>query len=129
MAEMNRPKVLAAPVTVIIGQDLAFVDQLPKLAPSELLDKLRAYFAQPGLAESTAMRNSSLQAAYLMLAARALGLDCGPMSGFSNVGVDDEFFANTSIRSNLICGLGYGKGKSLYPRGPRLEFEEANVIL
>jgi 3-hydroxypropanoate dehydrogenase len=128
VAEMNRPKILAAPVTVIVGQDLAFAETLPKLAPPELVEKLQTYFAQPGLAESTAMRNSSLQAAYLMLAARALGLDCGPMSGFSHEDVDAEFFAGTQVRSNMICSIGYGKAESLYPRGPRLTFEEANTL-
>lgn len=127
-AEMNRTKILAAPVTVIVGQDLAFAEALPKLAPPERVKKLQDYFAQPGIAESTAIRNSSLQAAYLILAARALGLDCGPMSGFSHEGVDAEFFANTTIRSNLICSLGHGKAESLYPRGPRLAFEDANTL-
>lgn len=125
-ADMNRAKILAAPVTVIVGQDLAFAEALPRLAPPELVAKLQNYFAQTGVAESTAMRNSSLQAAYLMIAARALGLDCGPMSGFSNEGVDAAFFAGTQIRSNLICCLGYGKPGGVHPRGPRLSFEEAN---
>jgi 3-hydroxypropanoate dehydrogenase len=127
-AEMNRPKILAAPVTVIVGQDLAFADMLPKLAPPERVEKLQTYFAQDGVAESTAIRNSSLQAAYLIIAARALGLDCGPMSGFSHEGVDAAFFNGTQIRSNLICSLGYGKTESLYPRGSRLAFGEANTF-
>ena len=127
-AEMNRAKILAAPVTVIVGQDLAFAEALPKLAPPERVAKLQSYFAQPGAAESTAMRNSSLQVAYLIIAARALGLDCGPMSGFSHEGVDAEFFAGMQIRSNLICCLGYGKAESVYPRGPRLTFEDANTL-
>ncbi|MBY2907716.1 malonic semialdehyde reductase [Rhizobium leguminosarum] len=127
-AEMNRPKILAAPVTVIVGQDLAFADMLPNLAPPERVEKLQSYFAQDGIAESTAIRNSSLQAAYLIIAARALGLDCGPMSGFSHEGVDAAFFNGTRIRSNLICSLGYGKTESLYPRSPRLAFEEANTF-
>jgi 3-hydroxypropanoate dehydrogenase len=82
-------------------------------------------FAQPGMSEVTAMRNGSLQGAYLIIAARALGLDCGPMSGFDNAGVDREFFAGTRIQSNFICSLGYGKAGSLFPRNPRLSFEEA----
>lgn len=124
-AEMNRAKILAAPVTVIVGQDLAFADALPQLMAAERVEAMRSYFAQPGVTEATAMRNSSLQAAYLIIAARALGLDCGPMSGFSHEAVDAAFFAGTEIRSNLICSLGYGKSESVYPRGPRLTFEEA----
>jgi 3-hydroxypropanoate dehydrogenase len=113
---------------VIVGQDLTFADALPKLAPPERIAKLQSYFAQHGAVESTAMRNSSLQATYLFIAARALGLDCGPMSGFSHEGVDAEFFADTQIRSNLICSLGHGKAESVYPRGPRLTFEDANTF-
>jgi len=127
-ADNNREKVLAAPVTVIIGQDLSFADRLPKLVPDGMIEKMREYFVRPGMAESTAMRNSSLQAAYLMIAARALGLDCGPMSGFDQEGVDAEFFAGTQVRSNMLCNLGYGKVESLYPRASRLSFEEANSL-
>jgi 3-hydroxypropanoate dehydrogenase len=111
-----------------VGQDLGFAEALPKLAPPGRVTTLQSYFAQPGVAESTAMRNSSLQAAYLMIAARALGLHCGPMSGFSHEGVDAAFFAGTRVRSNMICSLGYGKAESVYPRGPRLAFEEANTL-
>src|SRR5216684_3528836 len=123
-AEKNRPKILAAPLTVIIGNDLDFPDVLSKLLPhnAEMAQKA---FAQPGLAEVTAMRNGSLQGAYLIIAARALGLDCGPMSGFDNTGVDQAFFAGTRIQSNFICCLGYGRPDSLFPRNPRLTFEEA----
>jgi nitroreductase len=86
---------------------------------------MQHYLSQPAVAEVTAMRNGSLQGAYLMLAARALGLDCGPMSGFDNASVDQAFFADTQIKSNFICGLGYGKTETLFPRNARLPFEEA----
>lgn len=120
----NRSKILAAPLTVIIGNDLDFAERLPALMPYGA-ETFQKYFAQPAVAEVTAMRNGSLQGAYLILAARALGLDCGPMSGFDNAGVDKAFFADTRIQSNFICSLGYGKPDSLFPRLPRLTFEEA----
>jgi 3-hydroxypropanoate dehydrogenase len=91
-------------------------------------EQLREFFSQPQLAEVTAFRNASLQAAYLILAARALGLDCGPMSGFTNDGLDQEFFANTRIKSNFICSIGYGSDQNLFPRNPRLSFEEAGRL-
>src|SRR6266403_639092 len=122
--ETNRPKILAAPLTVIIGNDLEFPEMLPKLFPARG-EVLRQTFRQPGLREITAMRNGTLQGAYLIIAARALGLDCGPMSGFDNAAVDQEFFAGTRIQSNFICSLGYGKPNSPFPRNPRLTFEEA----
>jgi len=87
-----------------------------------------AFFSDPLVAEITAFRNGSLQGAYLIIAARALGLDCGPMSGFSNEAVDREFFANTHIRANFICSVGYGSDESLFPRNPRLTFEEAGRV-
>lgn len=123
-APANAPKILAAPVTVIIGYDLDFAEQMPKLVPARGKD-LQAFFSDPLLAQSTAFRNSSLQGAYLIIAARALGLDCGPMSGFRNEAVDSEFFANTRIKSNFICSIGYGSDANLFPRNPRLTFEEA----
>ncbi|HTY92825.1 MAG TPA: malonic semialdehyde reductase [Steroidobacteraceae bacterium] len=124
-SEGNRAKILAAPVTVIIGYDLDFAEQMPKLFPARG-EAMRAMFAgSPVIAETNAFRNSSLQGAYLMLAARALGLDCGPMSGFDNAGVDREFFAGTRIRSNFLCSLGYGTDEKLFPRNPRLTFDEA----
>jgi 3-hydroxypropanoate dehydrogenase len=123
-APTNAPKILAAPVTVIVGYDLDFAEQLPKLFPARGKD-MQAYYADPLVAQSTAFRNGSLQGAYLMIAARALGLDCGPMSGFSNEAVDSEFFANTRIKSNFICSIGYGSNEHLFPRNPRLTFEEA----
>jgi 3-hydroxypropanoate dehydrogenase len=122
--EINRPKILAAPVTVIIGYDLEFPETMPKLFPARG-EAMRQMFRQPGLAEVTAMRNGSLQGAYLIMAARALGLDCGPMSGFDNAGVDREFFSGTRILSNFICSIGYGKEGTPHPRNPRLTFEEA----
>ncbi|HNX48739.1 MAG TPA: malonic semialdehyde reductase, partial [Thermoanaerobaculaceae bacterium] len=104
------------------GQDLEFYEQLPKLV---LHADARAWFVgnQP-LVEATASRNGTLQAAYFMLAARAVGLDCGPMSGFDNAGVDREFFEGTAVRSNFLCNLGYGDASKLWPRAPRLGFDE-----
>jgi 3-hydroxypropanoate dehydrogenase len=122
--DKNRPKILAAPLTVIIGNDLDFPEMLPKLFPDRG-EMMRQTFRQPGLREITAMRNGTLQGGYLIIAARALGLDCGPMSGFDNAAVDQAFFAGTRIQSNFICCLGYGKPNSAFPRNPRLSFEEA----
>lgn len=119
----NAPKVLTAPVTVIIGYDLEFYQKLPYLFPHT---DAKSWFAgNEKLIQTTAFRNSSLQGAYLMLAARAVGLDCGPMSGFDNDGVDKAFFAGTTIKSNFICGLGYGDPSGVFPRSPRLSFDEA----
>jgi 3-hydroxypropanoate dehydrogenase len=123
-SENNKPKILAAPCTVIIGYDLDFADRLPQLFPARG-EMMKATFKEPRMAEVTGFRNSSLQGAYLILAARALGLDCGPMSGFDNIGVDREFFSGTNIKSNFICSLGYGDPASLFPRNPRLSLEEA----
>lgn len=123
-AEMNRHKILAAPLTVIIGNNLDFAAALPKLMPHNT-EALQTAFRVPGVAEATAMRNGSLQGAYLIIAARALGLDCGPMSGFDNAAVDQAFFAGTNIRSNFICSVGSGDPHSLFPRNARLGFEEA----
>jgi 3-hydroxypropanoate dehydrogenase len=122
--DSNRAKILAAPVTVIIANDLAFPETMPKLFPARG-EMMRQTFQQPGVAEATAMRNGSLQGAYLIIAARALGLDCGPMSGFDNAGVDLAFFSGTKMQSNFICSIGYGKAGTPYPRNPRLTFEEA----
>ena len=124
-AEGNRPKILAAPVTVIIGHDLGFADHMPQLFPARGEAMKGMFKGNAALNDITAFRNGSLQGAYLILAARALGLDCGPMSGFDNAGVDREFFAGTQIKSNFICSLGYGSDEHLYPRNPRLSFEEA----
>jgi 3-hydroxypropanoate dehydrogenase len=123
----NQPKILAAPVTVIIGYDLGFADKLRKLLPAAA-EFMMEYFQDPQRAESTAFRNGTLQGAYLILAARALGLDAGPMSGFDNPRVDAEFFAGTRIKSNFICSLGYGTDENLYPRHPRLGFDESGRL-
>jgi 3-hydroxypropanoate dehydrogenase len=123
-APTNAPKILAAPVTVIVGYDLDFAEQLPKLFPARGKN-MQAFYSDPLVAQTTAFRNGSLQGAYLIIAARALGLDCGPMSGFRNEAVDSEFFANTHIKSNFICSIGYGSNENLFPRNPRLTFEEA----
>lgn len=123
----NVPKVASAPLTVIVGMDLAFYDKLPVLFPHG--DARAAYIGKPELAATVALRNSSLQGAYLILAARMLGLDAGPMSGFDAGKVDAEFFAGTTVRSNFLCNLGYGAAEGLQPRGPRLPFSEACNIL
>jgi 3-hydroxypropanoate dehydrogenase len=122
--DKNRQKILDAPLTVIIGNDLDFASELPKLMPHNV-EAMQQAFAQPGMTEATARRNGTLQGGYLVIAARALGLDCGPMSGFDNAGVDREFFAGTRIESNFICSIGYGDPASLFPRNPRLTFDEA----
>lgn len=129
LMEGNRAKTQAAPVTAIFGNDSQFYDLLPKLFPHT---DARAWFAGPGketVAATTAFRNGTLQAAYFMLAARSLGLDCGPMSGFDNAAVDREFFPGGRIKSNFICSLGYGDPGALFPRSPRLEFVEACDIV
>jgi 3-hydroxypropanoate dehydrogenase len=122
--DRNRPKILAAPLTVIIGNDLDFADRLPKLMPHNA-EAMQKAFAPPAIAEATATRNGTLQGAYLIIAARALGLDCGPMSGFDNAGVDQAFFAGTRIQSNFICSIGHGDPDSFFRRNPRLSFQEA----
>jgi 3-hydroxypropanoate dehydrogenase len=126
MSEPNRAKSADAPAIVIIAHDLAFTDKAAELFP--INPGVAAWFADPAVAELTALRNGSLQGAYLILAARALGLDAGPMSGFNNAGVDQEFFAGTSWRSNFICSLGHGIDTS-FPRLPRLSFDTACQIV
>ena len=123
----NQAKMMQAPVTVIIGDDLAFADKLSKLFPHD--PTAPDWFADPQVKADTAFRNGTLQGAYLMMAARSLGLDCGPMSGFDNDGVDQEFFAGTNIKSNFICSLGYGTEENIFPRSPRLAFNDAAAIL
>jgi 3-hydroxypropanoate dehydrogenase len=117
-------KTVAAPVTAILGMDIHFYEKLPQLYPHA---DARSWFKDlpEQVLEYVALRNSSLQGAYFMLAARSLGLDCGPMSGFNNAKVDAEFFAGTPIKSNFLCALGYGDASKLHPRSPRLTFEEA----
>ena len=122
LAPLNVEKTMAAPVTAIIGHDLAFYELLPRLFPHA---DARAWFAgNEPLIEITAFRNGTLQGAYFILAARALGLDCGPMSGFDNAQVDAAFFAGTQIKSNFLVNLGYGDPADLFPRSPRLDAAE-----
>ncbi|HEX2447994.1 MAG TPA: malonic semialdehyde reductase [Methyloceanibacter sp.] len=127
LSEGNRDKTMRAPVCTIIGYDLDFYLHLPKLFPHT---NAKSWFEgnEKKIAE-TAFRNGTLQGAYLIMAARALGLDCGPMSGFDNEGVDREFFAGTSIKSNFLCNLAYGDPKGLFPRSPRFSFDEMARIL
>ena len=127
MAAGNVEKTRAAPVTAIIGYDLEFYEKLPQLFPHT---DARSWFAgKPDLIASAAFRNGSLQGGYLILAARAIGLDCGPMSGFDNARVDAEFWAGTAVRTNFICNLGHGDPSKLMPRSPRFRFDEACRIL
>jgi 3-hydroxypropanoate dehydrogenase len=123
----NVDKTRAAPVTVIVAQDMEFYEQLPRLWPHF---DARSYFAgNTDLIAETALRNSSLQGAYFIVAARSLGLDCGPMSGFDAGKLNAEFFPDGRWRANFLCNLGYGDPAALYPRGPRLAFEEAGLVL
>ncbi len=124
----NRHKTMAAPVTALIGYDLEFYDLLPRLFPHD--PSARSWFAgKPDVIQATAFRNGTLQGAYLIIAARSAGLDCGPMSGFDNAKVDAEFFFGTSVKSNFLCNLGYGDPQGLFPRSPRLPFDDACTIL
>src|SRR5262249_37833109 len=124
----NVDKTMKTPVTAIIGMDIRFYEELPKLFPH--VDAKSWFKDLPeNLLEYIALRNGSLQGAYFMLAARALGLDCGPMSGFDNAKVDEAFFAGTTIKSNFLCNLGHGDPSKLYPRSPRLAFEEACKVV
>jgi 3-hydroxypropanoate dehydrogenase len=127
MAPGNVDKTRAAPVVVLIAHDVEFFEQLPKLFPQA--DARSWFVGNPALADVTAFRNSSLQGAYFMLAARALGLDCGPMSGFDPAKVDGEFFPDGRWKVNFICNLGYGEPGKLFPRNPRLTFDEACRVL
>ena len=142
LAPLNVEKTMTAPVTVIVAYDLKFYDQLPKLFPHSPGMK-QLFERNPELVEATAKRNSSLQGAYLILAARALGLDCGPMSGFDHAKVDEEFFAagkpcfgcdqeffpEGHVKTNFLCNLGYGDPSKLFPRLPRLPFNEVCSLL
>lgn len=123
----NVEKTMAAPVTVIVAYDLNFHEHLPRLFQKPAMRDLFASNEQ--LAVETARRNSSLQGAYLIVAARALGLDCGPMSGFDNAMLDAEFFAGSSVKSNFLCNLGYGDPSKLSPRLPRFDFDEVCTIV
>lgn len=127
LAAGNVEQTMAAPVTAILAYDIEFYEQLPKLYPHA---DARSWFAgKPKAIEETAMRNGSLQGAYFIIAARALGLDCGPMSGFNRRRVDEIFFAGTTWQSNFLCNLGHGDPARLHPRLPRLTFEEACQLL
>jgi 3-hydroxypropanoate dehydrogenase len=124
----NRDKTMAAPVTVLVANDLRFYERLAELFPHNL--SARSWFeGDEAKARETAFRNATLQGAYLIVAARALGLDCGPMSGFDNAGVDREFFPDGKWESNFLCNLGYGDPAALPPRNPRLGFDDACQIL
>ena len=142
LAPLNVEKTMNAPVTVIVAYDLRFYDQLPKLFPQKPeIGKL--FESNPEMVEVTAKRNSSLQGAYMMMAARSLGLDCGPLSGFDHAKVDEEFFAagkpcfgcdqeffpEGHVKTNFLCNLGYGDPAALFPRLPRLSFNEACSLL
>jgi 3-hydroxypropanoate dehydrogenase len=127
LAPGNVPKVEGAPVTVIVASDSKFYDYLPEQWTA--YDAAASFLSSPELAATTAFRNSSLEGAYLILAARSLGLDCGPMSGFDNAKVDAEFFADGRFKSNFLINLGYGEPGGFYPRGPRLSFETVAKIL
>ena len=124
LSASNRAKTMSAPVTALFAYDLAFYELLPKLFPHD--QSARSWFAgNEKTIQETAFRNGSLQAAYFMLAARAKGLDCGPMSGFDQAKVNAAFFADSTYRVNFICNLGYGTDEKLFPRSPRLAFKEA----
>ena len=123
----NVEKTMAAPVTAILGYDLEFYEQLPKLFPHT--DARSWFLGNDDLIEATAFRNGTLQGAYFILAARALGLDCGPMSGFDNAMVDQAFFPDGKVKSNFICSLGYGDPSKLFPRSPRFDFDEVCKIV
>ncbi|BBD81149.1 malonic semialdehyde reductase [Aerosticca soli] len=128
LSEGNRAKTLAAPVTAIVATDYAFYERLPQLFPHA--DAKSWFVGNPALIEVTAFRNATLQGAYVIMAARALGLDCGPMSGFDNAGVDAAFFPESQVKSNFLINIGYGDpSRDLFPRSPRLAFEEACAIV
>jgi 3-hydroxypropanoate dehydrogenase len=127
LIDSNVNKTMAAPCCVIVAYDLRFYDLLGKLFPSR--DMRAAFAGNAPLIEETAKRNSTLQGAYMMLAARSLGLDCGPMSGFNAATLDAEFFRDGRWKSNFLFNVGYGTDENLFPRNPRLEFDEACLDL
>jgi 3-hydroxypropanoate dehydrogenase len=127
LAPPNVEKTKAAPVTVIVAWDTEFYEKLPQLFPHA---DMRSYFVgNQSLIDETAFRNSTLQGGYFILAARAVGLDCGPMSGFDGAKVNAEFFPDGKWKANFLCNLGYGDRSKLFPRNPRLEFDEACRML
>jgi len=123
----NGEKIMKAPVTVIIGTDMDFPERIPQLFPHN--PGAKDWFQDAGFRQTAGLRNGTLQGAYLMIAARSLGYQCGPMSGFDNAGVDEAFFAGTNIKSNFICSIGHGTQENLFERLPRLSFEEANTVV
>jgi 3-hydroxypropanoate dehydrogenase len=127
LSTINREKTLAAPVTAIFAYDLKFPDHLPRFYHNP--DARKWYTKTPEHTQETAFRNASLQAAYFMIAARAIGLDCGPMSGFDNAKVDAEFFSDGQLRSNFLCNLGKGDPSKLPPLNPRFAFDEVCRII
>ena len=127
LLEGNVAKTMTAPVTAIIGYDLEFYKYLPTLFPHT--DARSWFVGNEELIEATAVRNGTLQGAYFIVAARALGFDCGPMSGFDNEQVDKEFFAGTTVKSNFLCSIGIGDPAGLFPRSPRFTFDEACKII
>ena len=127
LSEGNREKTMQAPVCVILGNDLDFHEHLPALFPHT--DAKSWFTGKPQKIADTAFRNGTLQGGYLIMAARALGLDCGPMSGFDSAGVDAAFFAGTNVKSNFLCNLGYGSSSALRPRAPRFDFDQVARIL
>ena len=128
LIESNIEKTISAPVTAIIAYDSKFFEFIPKLFPHN--PEAKEWFSgSEEFAEVTAFRNSSLQGAYFILAARTLGLDCGPMSGFDNAGIDNEFFSESNFKSNFICNIGYGDHNKLFDRSPRFDFDEVCKIL
>ncbi len=128
LSPLNVDKTMQAPVTAIVAYDLKFYEHLPRLFPMKP-DMKNMFSGSAELAQITAFRNGTLQGGYFILAARALGLDCGPMSGFDNAKVDAEFFPSSSMKSNFLCNLGYGDHSKLFPRSPRLDFDEACKLL
>jgi 3-hydroxypropanoate dehydrogenase len=127
LSEGNRAKTMQAPVCAIIGYDLDFYEHLPKLFPHK--DMKSSFAGKPDKILDTAFRNGTLQGGYLIIAARLLGLDCGPMSGFDNAGVDAAFFAGTTVKSNFLCNLGYGDASAVQARLPRFSFDEMAKII
>ena len=127
VTDANVIKVQQAPVTAIIAMDEKFYEKVPYLFPHK--PEIAEMFKEPHIGKATMMRNATLQGAYLILAARSLGLDAGPMSGFSNEKVDAAFFADTAVKSNFLCALGVGTAEALFPRSPRLTFEDACKVL
>lgn len=125
-SEGNAPKIREAPVSVVIGMDMEFYEELPRLFPHA--DARSWFVGKPKMIADTAFRNSSLQGAYLIIAARALGLDTGPMSGFDADKVDAEFFAGTAYKTNFISTLGYGDPATIFDRSPRPGFDEFSSI-